>query len=328
MRESFCKTVVPAIVALALIPTLVLGQGCSSSLGYGCSLGSMGLSAYTGYFGGRRGADISFSASDQPAGSVQSLRQQFDLQGLSGDMLVPIRCGRMVGLAVGFGFSACFQVMSEETVNRVAATPLSRTWQVQPQGGNVHANVTLDLNSSLLGLVGFRYENFQTNFRGPSASLTVPADNPDSAALSLSAYIPIVGLVYRTPPSISGLNAQFGAVGFPFLLSSVDYRETFAAGLDVGGKIVPGFHGANTLTKGGFIDLFGDVSTTTVGGVQVGAYFKYEFLRTSGNILIGQGSPPPGTPDNDPFHQIPHITYSMDFQRRMWGVGGRAAISF
>jgi hypothetical protein len=320
MRESLLKTVIAAILALTLCPASVLAQVCFPPLGQGCSLATVAVSAYTGYFGHRRGADISFSASDQPDGSVQRLRQQFDLQGISAEMLVPVRGGRLVGFAAGFGYAACFSAVSEETVERVAATTLTRTWRAEPQSGNVHANFTLDLHPSLVGLVGFRYENFQANFRDPSSTLTAPSPNVDGAALAFSAYIPSVGLVCRTVPPIPGLNVQFGVVGFPYLLGSVDYRETTfgGTGLLVGGRPVYGFKGSNTMKNGAFVDAFGDVSFTNVYGVQMGAYVKYEYLRAASDINVGNGNP----------FGLPNVNYTFDFQRRMWGIGGRAAISF
>ncbi len=315
MRRPFVHAVILGVLVSMLFPCSLLAQEFCRPLGPWDFMARMGVSAYTGYFGHKDGVNISFSASDQPSGSVQGLRQQFGLQGISTEMMFPVRAAGPLGFVFGGGYSGCFRSDAEETLQTGASTS-KRTWRVQPQACNVHAALTVDVLPSLVGLLGFRYENFQTKFFSPNSGFST---QQDSANISYNAYIPCVGVVIGTPSLFPGLNVRVGIVGFPFLLGSVDYRETWNDPQPFGpnSQDVNGFTGSNPISNGAFFDAFGDVSFFTVCGVEMGAYGKYEFMRSATPVYVGQGN-----------SAMPTVVYDFAFERRLWGVGGRVSISF
>jgi hypothetical protein len=319
IRGSFFHAVMLGILISALGPGSLSAQELRRPLGPWDFMARMGVSAYTGYFGHRDAVNMSFSAPAQPSGSVQRLRQQFRLEGISTEMLFPIRAAGPVGIVLGAGISGCFPSLSEEIVQRSGSgsEPLSRTWKIQPQAGNIHAALAVDVLPSVLGLIGFRYETFQTKFFDPNSGFGNTLGTLDSANLAYNAYLPCLGFVLGVPALFPGLNVQLGFVGCPVLLGSVDYRETWNNPLNVGGKAVNGFTGSNPIGKGSFFDAFGEVSLVTCCGVEIGAYAKYEFMRGTTPVWIGQGN-----------NALPTVVYDFDFQKRLWGIGGRVSISF
>jgi hypothetical protein len=317
MRRSFVYAVTLGILVGVLLPGLVLAQEFRGPLGPWDFMARLGVSASTGYFGHKDGVHISFAASGQPQGSVESLRQQFGLQGISTEMRFPVRLVGPLGFVFGGGYSGCFRSDAEETMQKAGSDPLKRTWRVQPQACNVHGAMTVDVLPSLLGLVGFRYENFQTKFFSPKSGFSTHLGTQDSANISYNAYVPCVGVILCAPSLFPGLNVRVGALGFPVLLGSVEYRESWNEKQGIGGTNVNGFMGSNPISRGAFVNAFGEVSLITLCGVEMGAYGKYEFMSGATPVYVGQGN-----------SAIPTVVYDFDFQRRLWGVGGRVSLSF
>lgn len=318
MPGRYLHAVIVGALLLALIPASVGAQGCYLPVaGPGCSWFPGAVSISTGYFGHRTGADISFSASNQPAGAVRELRQQFDLQGISLDVAVPVGCLSPFGILVGGGYSFCFNEPSRETIQLVGASTLTRSWTAQPQIGNVYGALAVAFRPSLSGMVGIKYENFQTNFVNPGTGLAAALAELDTAEISLNTCTPYLGLMYDNLRAGSGVNVQLGVIGFPVVLGWVDYRETVAATLNVGGSNVPGFPAANNIGQGYFLDAFADLSLTAMYGMQLGAYVKYGTMRVESDINVGERNA-----------NIPSVDYKFEFQKRSWGVGGRVSVMF
>lgn len=316
-RPSFYAVILSACL-LALIPTSVLAQGCYLPVGGpGCYWLPGGASLSTGYFGHRTGADICFSASNQPTGSVKELRQQFDLQGVALDLVVPVAGWAPLGVTVGGGYSFCLNEPSQETIQLEGSGSMTREWRAEPQAGNLYAALTMAFHPALTGMVGIKYDNFQANFVSPSSGFGAALGTLDTAAVSINTVTPYLGLVYGGIPNSFGLNVQLGIVGFPVVLGWADYRETVAATLNVGGATVPGFPASNNIGSGYFMDAFADVSLTTVGCIQLGAYVKYNTMNAESEINVGERNA-----------YIPDVTYKLEFQKRSWGVGGRMSVLF
>jgi hypothetical protein len=317
MRKLWCNAVLWGVLGLVVFPGLAFAQGLGRPLGPWDFLANLGASAYTGYFGHRDGVNLTFSASDQPTNSVGRLRQQYRLEGISTQLVLPVRGAGPLGFLIGGGYSACFPTEAEETLDLVGAGSLQRTWKVSPQGGNIQAAVTLDIFPSVLGLLAFRYENFQTRFSDPRSAVPAELSAGDSANIAYNAYLPCIGLVTCMPGPISGLNVQLGFIGCPVLLGSVDYRESWLQTLAIGGGEAIGFTGSNPIGKGAYFDAFAEVSLFTQCGVQLGAYGRYEYMTASTGVYVSQGNP-----------IIPTVFYDFDFQRRLWGVGGKVSVTF
>ncbi len=316
-RPSFYAVILGACL-LALVPISVTAQGCYLPVGGpGCYWLPGGVSLSTGYFGHRTGADICFSASNQPAGSVKELRQQFDLQGIALDVVAPVIGWAPFGVTVGGGYSFCFNEPSRETIQLVGSSSMTRDWRAEPQAGNLYAALTMAFHPALTGMVGIKYDNFQSNFVSPGSGFGAALGTLDTAAMSLNAVTPYLGLVYGNVPSPLGLNIQVGVIGFPVVLGWVDYRETVAATLNVGGSNVSGFPASNNIGQGYFMDAFADVSLTAVSGIQLGAYVKYNTMNAESEINVGERN-----------GNIPMVMYKFEFQKRSWGVGGRMSVFF
>jgi hypothetical protein len=302
-----------------VLPGQLFAQGFVRPLGPWDFLATLGMSAYTGYFGHRNGVDISFSASDQAGNSVERLRQQYQLQGVTTQLIFPVRVTGPVGVVIGGGYSACFPSSSDETLQRAGAVSLTRTWKTQPQACNVQIAGTLDIFPSLLGMLGFRYENFQTRFSDPNSGNTAQLSGSDSANIAYNAYLPYLGFIVCPQTPFQGLSMQLGFIGCPVLLGSVEYRETWneTVPLQIGGQPVPGFVGSNPIGRGGYFDIFGELSLMTCCGLQLGAYAKYEYMSAATGVYVGQGN-----------SGIPTVVYDFDFERRLWGVGGRVSMAF
>lgn len=319
MRRVWHSVVLWGVLGLAILPGPVFAQGFHRPLGPWDFLATVGMSAYTGYFGHRNGVQLSFSSSDQAGNSVDRLRQQYPLEGISTQLIMPVRITGPLGVVVGGGYSACFSSVGEETVQQVGRATVTRNWKVVPQAANLQLAATVDIFPSLMGMLGFRYENFQTSFVNPNAANSAQLSASDTANIAYNGYLPCLGLIACAPAIIPGLNLQLGFIGCPVLLGSVDYRESWygVPTLQIGGTGVAGFMGSNSISSGGYFDAFAEVSLLTWCGVQVGGYGKYEYMTASTGVKVGQGDP-----------LIPTTLYDFSFQRRLWGVGGRVSVTF
>jgi hypothetical protein len=315
MRRLMSNSLLMALATAALLFLPSPGSVCAEA---GCvPLWTNGFTFYTGYFSSNQGADISFSATSQPLGSVSGLRQQYALKGIPLEVIIPIKGSGPMGLVVGAGYSVSFNEPSQEVVPVSGLASLTRTWTAQPQIGNVQMALTMDLYPSFSALVGFRYENFQTNFVNASSGLTTASGVSDSADFALSAYIPQLGLIYHSPTQINGPGVQLGVIGFPLVLGSVNYREAVVGGFTIGGTTVHGFQGYNTFREGYYVSAFGDVTRNAVGPIQLGAFVKFDVMDAVSNLNLG-----------DQNRSLPDVTYRFELQKRVWSVGGRLSVVF
>jgi hypothetical protein len=295
----------------------VFAQGCFPSFGPPCAWPCGGVSASVGYFGQKQGFDISFSNTGQAAGSLTGLRQQIDLGGIEIALALPFRGSGPAGFLVGADYRPFFTKPSEETVQNAGAATRTRTWEAKPQNFDIFFAVTMDFYPTLTGVAGFRYENFEVNFINPSTGFGSPQGLFDSAAISLNAYVPYLGLVLHNAAGGLGFDAQFGVMASPVVLGTINYRETVDAGLVIGGATAPGFSGYNSFRSGYYLEAFADSSFTTAHGIQLGAYVKYYATQATSTIHTGESSA-----------TVPQIDYKCDLLKRSWGVGGRVCLFF
>jgi len=301
-----------------IYPAVVSAQECWAPSWWGCPWIHGDLSVYTGYSGGTKGADIVFSASNQPTGSLTELRKQLDLRGVALDVVWYLRGASQFGLKLGGGYYFGVQAPAQETVQNAGAASLARTWATTPQSGNLSAALTMQAYPALIGTIGIKYENFHANFLYPSANFGSPLGQiVDRADISLNAWTPYLELVYGTLLGRSGIDMRFGVLWSPVVLGSVDYSETVAAGLFIGGVSVPGFPASNQIGQGYLAEAFAECSVGLTNGIQAGGYAKYHTMRASSNINVGERNA-----------NIPDFIYKFDFQTQTWSVGGRLAVLF
>jgi hypothetical protein len=319
-RWTIILTVIVGAIFSLTFPGSSRAQSCYSPSWSCGAFSNCGLSAFTGYFGSVNGADISFTADNQPPSSLTAIRQRFNLQGINLELMAPIRLSGRYGMAVGLGYSACFNEPAEETLQFSGAPSKARTWLAKPQAFNLQTALTADLNPSLVGIFGFKYENFLTNFVNAESSEANYGGGLNNVDFTFSAYIPYVGLIYGAALNNTGRNFRIGAIGFPFLLGSVAYRETVVGGINIGGTSVnvPGFQGSNTVVSGYYINGFADMTLATVNCLELAAYAKYDILNAVSNDVVTGA-------DN---FRIPNVLFDFRFQRSFWGVGLRASVGF
>lgn len=313
-RWTIILTVIVGAIFSLTFPGSSRAQSCYSPSWSCGAFSNWGLSAYTGYFGSVNGADISFTAENQPVNALTGIRQRFNLQGINLELMAPIRLYGRYGMAVGIGYSACFNEPAEETLQFSGSPSIARTWLAKPQSFNLQTALTVDLKPSLVGIFGFKYENFLTNFVN-AESVTPNVD------FTFSAYIPYIGLIYGAALNNTGRNFRIGAIGFPFLLGSVAYRETVMGGIAIGANTdVPGFQGSNTVVSGYYINGFADMTLATVNCIELAAYAKYDILNAVSNEFLACS--------NNYNYRNQNVLFDFRFQRSFWGVGLRASIGF
>lgn len=314
--------VIPAVVSILIL--CCAGQShaqCCLPPTWSCgALSNWGLSLYTGYMGSATGADILFTAvNPQAAGSLNSIRQNYKLQGINIDLMAPIRLYGAYGLGIGAGYTVCFNAPSDETLLFASSDPVNRSWLAKPQIFNLQAALTMDFGASLVGIFGVRYENFATNFVNAESTTNGYGGGRNSVDFTLSSYIPTVGLMYSGQSPSSSSNFRLGVTGFPLLLGSVNYRESVVGGITIGGRGgMPGFQGSDVLASGYYINAFADGAITVTDSIRLAVYSKYDILNATSNDLLT------GAYNAD----VPNVHFNFNFQRSNWGVGLRASVGF
>jgi hypothetical protein len=319
LRSSLPGAAALVIMLFVLIPGMVLAQGCYLPLNDGCSWRPNGVSFGLGWITATRGADIKFSTKNQTIGSLSGLRHSFDMHGIAFNVAMPVRGGGPLGLFLGFEYDFVYLTTSYEEAQIAGSNTLTRTWKAQPQQADVRAGFTLDFTSTISGVAGFRYQNFQTNFMEPNIGLTFIPNGLDTADFTINLYSPYIGVVFNSGPRGPGPGPSIraGVTGIPVFLGNVDFRETIVGSIAIGGQRALGFQGSNTIGQGYFADFFADVSVTTLRCVELGAYARYDVMDAISHVNIG-----------DRNASLPNVDYNFDFQKRFWTFGGRLTIPF
>ncbi len=274
-------------------------------------------SVYTGYFFQNKGADFSFTSADTVLNSVVELRQQFDLQGIWLELMVPVKGNGPLGLVLGWSYLFPIDRTSNETMRLSADTTRYRTWRADTQWWDLQAALTYDLHPSATLIAGFRYDTFQTNFYDPSVRVGPAGAANDTANIAINAYIPFFGCAVSNIAPGTGFDIEIGAIGFPTAMGSVNYVEVVSAGIPVGGVDLPGFPASNEFGKGYFFEAFGEVGVPLLYGWQAGAFVKYGTINAQTEIRVGERNA-----------NIPTTLYEFNLDRRSWVFGGRVSLCF
>ncbi|MFH1118045.1 MAG: hypothetical protein V1792_29340 [Pseudomonadota bacterium] len=274
-------------------------------------------SVYTGYFFQNKGADFSFTTDDTGVNTALEVRQQFDLQGIWLELMVPVKGNGPLGLVLGWSYLFPIDRTSNETMRLSAEPTRYRTWRADTQWWNLQAALTYDLHPSATFIAGFRYDTFQTNFYNPSVQVGPAGGANDTANIALNAYIPFFGCAVSNIAPSTGLDIEIGAIGFPTVLGSVDYIEVVSAGIPIGGFDSPGFPASNEFGKGYFFEAFGEVGVPLFYGWQAGAFVKYSTINAKTDIHVGERNA-----------NIPTTLYEFNLDRRSWVFGGRVSLCF
>ncbi len=317
MRTAHTIAILAVALFLAGSPVLASAQA-----GYGwicpatAKVGSA-PSISMGYFFQKKGADFSFTVSESILNSVGELRQQFDLQGIWLDLMVPVKGSGPLGLVFGWSYLFPIDRTSHETMTLPGESVRYRTWTADTQWWNVQAALTYDVHPLATAIVGFRYDSFQTAFYDPSVRMGAVGLANDAANVTINGYIPFLGVAVSNIAPRTGLDIEIGAIGFPTVLGSVNYIEVASAGIPIGGVDVPGFPASDEFGKGYFFEAFGDIGVPLLYGWQAGAFVKYSTINAKTLLRVGERN---GT--------IPTTDYEFNLDRRTWVVGGRVSLCF
>jgi len=317
MRTTRIVAILVVVCFLIGTPAVALAQA-----GYGwicpatAAVGSA-PSVFTGYFFQNKGADFSFTTADTAVNSVVELRQQFDLQGIWLELMVPVKGNGPLGLVLGWSYLFPIDRTSDETMSLSAGAPRYRTWRADTQWWNLQVALTYDFHPLATGIAGFRYDSFQTNFYNPTVHSGEAGLPNDTANISINGYIPFLGLAVSNIAPRTGLDIEIGAIGFPTMLGSVDYIEVVSAGIPISGVTVPGFPASNNFRSGYFFEAFGEVGVPLLYGWQAGAFVKYSTINAKSLIRVGERNA-----------NIPTTDYEFNLDRRTWVIGGRVSLCF
>lgn len=321
LKQRLILLVLAIVSSVTFFSARPLYAQCCLPPAWSCgALSNWGLSLYTGYMGSATGADILFTAvNPQTAGSLNSIRQNYKLQGINLDLMAPMRLYGPYGLGIGAGYTVCFNSPSDEALLFASSDPVNRSWLAKPQIFNLQAALTMDFSASFVGILGVRYENFATNFVNAESTVNGYGGGRNSVDFTLSSYIPTIGLMYSGQSQSSSSNFRVGVTGFPLLLGSVNYRESVVGGITIGGRGgMPGFQGSDNITSGYYINAFADGAITVAETFRLAIYSKYDILNATSNDLLT------GAYNAD----VPNVHFNFNFQRSNWGVGLRASVGF
>ncbi len=303
MRVHCCLLTIVVAILLAVLPTISFGQGA-------CAVPVL----YTGYFFHDKGAEFSISSPDTP-NSLTYLQHKFNLQGIWLETIVPVRGSGPLGMAVGVAFLFPFDERSREILVSSTGQAVERTWLSDTQWWNLQMFLTYDFGPGITAIAGFRYESFQTNFTSPSAEVFGGTTFEDTSNLTVNSYIPFLGLAAAATLPRVGLNAEFGVIGFPTVMGSVDFVET---GLfTILGQTIEGIPVSDGFDNGFFLEGFAEATVPLAYGVRTGAFVKFSTVQAESNVNVGARHA-----------NIPNVDYDADFSRKSWVLGGFASLDF
>jgi hypothetical protein len=202
---------------------------------------------------------------------------------------------------------------SLETIN-TGGIGVNSTWNASPQWGGFQMALTYQINPSLTAVVGFKYESLLVNL-----FQSVPANpNMNTGDINISEYIPYFGFAYNAVHPSSGLELETALIGFPTVLGAVDFRETTAAGFNIGGVVVPGFRVSQPFSSGRFLEWYAEVSLPVRDCCRFGSFVRYNVAQASATVNPAEYN---GTiPSN--------VDYDFNLYKRIWAVGGIVSFSF
>lgn len=268
---------------------------------------------YTGYFAHKNGAEVSFSR-PPAANTVASLQHKYDLNGIWLEALVPMGCGPL-GFALGGAVLVPFDQRSGETMYGQGSGVVERNWLADSQWWYLQTRLTYEVLSGVAGVVGFRYDNFQTNFWDPSRELPGGDTITDKANLTINAYIPYFGLMLSSISTGAGVGTKIGVVGFPALPGSVDFSEL--GQFQFLGTSTRAFSASNGFGSGYFLEGYADAIVPFTPWCQLGAFIRFTTINGRATINVGERDA-----------RIPDVDYAFDYTRKSWIVGGLIGLSF
>jgi hypothetical protein len=306
------------LAILSLVPALAGAQGfCFPGMGCGTScdpdknIGAPGL--YLGYTKNDKGFEATLTCKSPSVAAPTDARLRYPLQGIwvggsytmafsdnvavmaSGWMLVPeaktaTEDYGFPGAGFGLGFTA-------------------RQWTTKNQWWYADAVVVAGNVAGFSGVVGLRYDFFDTRFQDPAnVPPAVVGFSTDTADLTSNGWIPLIGVQYASVGSDS--NFLIRIVGVPTLVGRVKLRETDFGFLRI--------DASGSYNGGGFIEVFTEFNKK-MGNAEAGLFVRYN--AANGKSTLDLDVLTPGVTTN-------FGTYDLSFYRSTWTIGGKVGLSF
>lgn len=324
---KFIASLFVIIVAfVTFTPAVCLAQGWLC--GPGClSMFSVQPKVFVGYMFPNSPTTLSVDVYDNKDVQIQNLKQSYNVQGLWTELVVPIQCPTPIGFTIGFGYLFPVKYRSQETYNTIEEIA-ERTWSTSTQMVNFQVAATYRFSPLIIGILGFRYDSFMTNFMEPGAEVlpnSLSFQRHHLAQLTFSGDLPFVGVSLERNLAYGSI-VKAGVIGFPPIPGAVisipgqiEYDE--AVGNKVSGSDAVGVTLHGEFSSGYFLEGFAELSSPISNWVEVGAFAKYNgvYARAT-EVSIGHGL----------FDQniIENANANITFFRSSWMFGGAISASF
>jgi len=270
--------------------------------------GGAGLTFDVGYLISSRAAVLDITAEGAVPGGTSQFTHRYPVEGLWLALSADGRVGDLGVFARGSWLVPANR-LSEEFYLFSGATG-HRNWSTKIQWYNGDIAGLYPAYGGVSGIGGFRFDSFSTNFGDPAGvSPNFTAARPgDEADLTMTAYIPYVGLVVNLDSVV-----KFGLIGFPWVPGTVKYSSTF-------GGTVPGglrYEASGNLKRSYFLETFAEFGTQVMGGY-AGIFGILTYLHTAADVDLDRlGVAVPTS-----------VSYTLTHDRQNWILGGKFALSF
>ena len=318
-----------AVLALALFPTLGSTQGIATAGFSGIPLFN-GLSSFGGIFGGpssatcgeelfpkgitefyigymdhRNGATIRLSTDSVPLLGAFDVTHHYPVRGVWLGLSETISLSKRIGL-FGSGWLLLPSNQADTEIYNIGVA--GRNWNTRNSWWYVDGLASFSPFSGFSLLAGVRYDKFTTEFRDPFAAFSVLSLPGDTADVITENWIPLVGGQVGYTCSQSRL--LFRVVGFPTLLGSVKYRQTFggANSLEASGNYKNGY----------YLELFTQY-VRRFGPGEIGAFARWSGTRGEVDLDLDERTQI-GLNQNE--------TFNTSVDRFAWTVGGSVSLRF
>lgn len=264
-------------------------------------------SLYVGYLFKNHGAGINIDFNNGGFLGVTSVRTDFDLQGVWGELAFPVCLTQNVG---GFFTMAHLFPTQPTTVERYVLVngAARREWTPSINWWEFDWGLTYRICPYFSALGAFRWSQFIVNFNHPSGQEGLLPANEDDASLKVNAYIPLLGVLAKYDPSCT-TSIKGAILGFPALPGDVEYQENISVLTGTASR----FAGKGEYKSGYFLEFLAEASTS-MDNWSLGAFARFDLMHTERTRDVA----------------VEGITTQADISidRRNWILGGKLGYMF
>jgi hypothetical protein len=227
---------------------------------------------YIGYLfrGGGSGIEIQFNNGD--VASITSTRNDFDLQGVWGELAVPFALSQNMGAFVTLGHLFPTVTKTSESY-RLLNGVARREWNTDIQWWELNTGLSYRISPNASAIGGFRWSSFQVNFNDPTGQVGFAAVT-DDAKLAMNVYLPFFGIELSSAPNCTS-RIRAAVIGFPAAPGELEFQETFTPT----GPVAARLSGKTDYRSGYFLEALGEASMT-MNAWSLGGFVRYDFLHT------------------------------------------------